>query len=390
MAVTTPLSRAEENLAATCEWLRRKELTAKTLPIDLLDVGGGQTVANAAEIVLGLPMDRARKWKKDELDGLTQRWRDARADSAKPKLSTDPAPQLNALLNRKERRLLLDFRRLPVNAIAFYRPFHLEPVGRWGIYIFVDRLLTYAAGIRAVAPLFPAVSRELFLHLVLFEMFHHEFYHHLVECAATVLEILADAGGASFPGYLTYRRAVRDKTFSWHPHQPLEEALANAYAYNSLGFISRVKTGYRDALVWHYQQALLPQWQSEGPGYREAAGYVEGNQVAGNAQLLAMLLGQPEHPVLAQVAASVMPSGFSAFVGKPDIPTHLVGSPEAVAEFYNMVPAPNDTYCNLFWPLDDASASAALKQQHDANEAARRAQKLQAKRGAFSRGPVGN
>jgi hypothetical protein len=185
----------------------------------------------------------------------------------------------------------------------------------------------------------------------------------------------------SFPGYLAYRHAVRGGAFSWHPHQPLEEALANAYAYNSLGFISRVKTGYRDALVWHYQHALLPQWQTEGAGYREAACYIEGDQVSGNAQLLAMILGRPEHARLEQVAAAVMPSGFSAFVGKPDIPTHLVGSPDAVTAFYEMVPAPNDTYCNLFWPLDDASASAALKAQHEANEALRRAQKLPTSKG---------
>jgi hypothetical protein len=204
MAVTLPLSRAEETLAGTCLWLRSRGLTATTLPIDVRHIGSGQPMPDAAQLVLGLPMDRARKWKKDELDDLTKRWREVRSSRAQPVLGTEPERQLNALLNRKERRILLDFRRLPVNAIAFYRPFHLEPVDRWGIYIFVDRLLAYAAGIRAVAPLFPGVSRELFLHLVLFEMFHHEFYHHLVESAATVLEILADAGGVSFPGYLAY------------------------------------------------------------------------------------------------------------------------------------------------------------------------------------------
>lgn len=81
-----------------------------------------------------------------------------------------------------------------------------------------------------------------------------------------------------------------------------------------------------------------------------------------------------------QVAAAVMPSGFAAFVGKPDIPTHLVGAPEAVAEFYKMVPAPNDTYCNLFWPLDDAPANRALKERHEHNEAMRLAAKIPRRR----------
>jgi hypothetical protein len=330
---------------------------------------------NPAHLVLGLPTDRARKLKKDEVKEFTERWRKARQERLSPALGASAAQTLDALLDRKSRRLLLDFTRLPVNAIAFYRPFHLEPVDRWGIYIFVDRLLDYASGIHAVAPLFPGVSQELFLHLVLFEMFHHEFYHHLVESAATVLEILADAGGVKFDGYLAYRHAVHEGRFGWHPHQPLEEALANAYAYNSLGFISRVKTGYRDALVWHYQRALFPQWRTEGPGYREAEHYVEGDQVAGNALLLAMMLGIKPHPRLEQVAAAVMPSGFTAFVGKPDIPTHLVGSEDDVAAFHELVPAPNDTYCNLFWPIDDTAASQALKARHAENEARRRALK---------------
>jgi hypothetical protein len=138
---------------------------------------------------------------------------------------------------------------LPTNVIAFYRPYHLEPIDQWGIYIFVDRLLRYGAQVRFSVPFFPEVSKELFMHLVLFEIFHHEFYHHLVESAATTVEILADALGVKTPGYINYRRAVHARSFTWHKHQPLEEALANAYAYNSLSFISRVKAGYR-VLSW--------------------------------------------------------------------------------------------------------------------------------------------
>jgi hypothetical protein len=386
MAVTVAPSRAEEALAGTCNWLRDKGLTATTIPIDFRDAAGAQAI-DPAHLVLGLPTDRARKSTKDDLERLTKEWREKRGEGAKPRLGSSPSSELDALLNRKERRLLLNYQRLPVNAIAFYRPFHLEPVDRWGIYIFVDRLLTYARGVRSFVPLFPEVSRELFLHLVLFEMFHHEFYHHLVESAATVLEILADAGGATFPGYLAYRQAVHDMAFSWHSHQPLEEALANAYAYNSLSFISRVKTGFRDALVWHYQKALFPQWRTEGPGYRDAEHYIEGGQVQGNAQLLAMILARQEHPRLEQIASAVMPSGYSAFVGKPEIPTYLVGSSAEVEAFHALVPAPNDTYCNLFWPLDDTAASKALKARHEENEARRRAAKaasVQTKNGLLS------
>ena len=91
--------------------------------------------------------------------------------------------------------------------------------------------------------------------------------------------------------------------------------------------------------------------------------------------------------LLEQIASAVMPSGYSAFVGKPEIPTYLVGSAAEVEAFHALVPAPNDTYCNLFWPLDDTDASKALKARHEENEARRRAAKaasVQTKHGQTS------
>lgn len=104
----------------------------------------------------------------------------------------------------------------------------------------VDRLLRYGQGVRLQLPILEDLSENVFLHLVLFEMFHHEFFHHLVESAASTIEILASALGAPIPSYLDYREKTWAGAFGWRPHQPLEEPLANAYAYNSLGFISRV------------------------------------------------------------------------------------------------------------------------------------------------------
>jgi hypothetical protein len=270
--------------------------------------------------------------------------------------------------------------RLPVNAIAFYRPFHLKPFERWGVYIFVKPLLDYAEGVKISLPFFPTASKEMLMHLVIFEMFHHEFYHHLVECAATTIEIIADAMGNTIPRFLDYRQRSYEKGFTWHHHQPLEEALANAYAYNSLSFISRVKAGYRDALVGSYQRNLAAHWRREGPGYRDAEHYIEGNQVPANGDLLAMLLGRGQHPALEQVAQSVMPSGFSAFVGKPDIPTFLVGSPDEVASFHQLVPAPNETYCHLFWPIDTKPVDEMLKKRHEEREAIKRAARANQRR----------
>jgi hypothetical protein len=329
-----------------------------------------------AQAVLAMPQQRAQKHTKEELEKLKQNWGSRQTPAA---ATSPPTPamvnQLDALLDRKTSHLFLDIRRLPPNAIAFYRPYHLEPVDRWGIYIFVDRLLDYAEQVRFRAPFFPDVSKELFMHMVVFEIFHHEFYHHLVESAATTLEIVADALDANIPTYLEYRRAAHARQFSWHQTQPLEEALANAYAYNSLSFISRVKAGYRDALVGSYQKALIVYWPAEGPGYRDAAQYISGEQVPANGDLLAMLLGRMPHPGLLQVAQAVMPNGFAAFAGKPDIPTHLVGTPEEITKLHELVPAPNETYCHLFWPIDSSRVDEILKARNQERKAAKKATK---------------
>jgi hypothetical protein len=257
---TPQVTAAERTLSTTCSWLRSRGLTAKTFPIDFQDFKGHQI--DAAQIGLAAPQQRTKQHTKSELETLKKIWskRHIPFDGITLPPSIAVVKQLDDLLDRETSRLFLDMRRLPSDAIAFYRPYHLEPVDRWGIYIFVDCLLHYAEQVRFDVPFFCKVSKEVFMHLVLFEMFHHEFYHHLVESAATTIEILADALGAPIPSYLDYRRGVHKSTFSWHKHQPLEETLANAYAYNSLSFISRVKAGYKDALVGSYQKALAIHW----------------------------------------------------------------------------------------------------------------------------------
>ena len=90
-----------------------------------------------------------------------------------------------------------------------------------------------------------------------------------------------------------------------------------------------------------------------------------------------MLLGRVPHPALDQVAQSVMPSGFSAFVGKADIPTYLVGSPGEVEAFHELVPAPNETYFNLFWPIETTLVDKMLRARQQERDAAKRAEKSQ-------------
>jgi hypothetical protein len=88
-----------------------------------------------------------------------------------------------------------------------------------------------------------------------------------------------------------------------------------------------------------------------------------------------MMLGrsEPSHnDELVRIARSVMPNGFTAYVPKPEIPTYFIGQPEAVAEFYDLVPSPNETYCNLFWPIDTEAVDKRVRERKAKDDEARR------------------
>jgi hypothetical protein len=163
---------------------------------------------------------------------------------------------------------------------------------------------------------------------VLFEIFHHEFFHHLVESTATTMEIIYKGLGHDHCFYLDYLKEKRSKSSSKDIScEPLEEALANAYAYNSFSFISRVKSGYVSGIVKIYQEVMEKYWRFEPSGYRDAGNYIKGGQIYGGAKLLAKLIGYEmaiNDLPLEKLSSCVFPSGYTAFVQKPDIPTYLV------------------------------------------------------------------
>jgi hypothetical protein len=72
------------------------------------------------------------------------------------------------------------------------------------------------------------------------------------------------------------------------------------------------------------------------------------------------------------LAKTVMPSGNSAFLQKPDIPTYLVGDPRALARFGELIPAPNETYTSLFWLGDTSSVDDYLKERKKKKALAKR------------------
>ena len=270
---------------------------------------------------------------------------------------------------------LLSAKRLPADAMAFYRSFHFAPYEEWGIYLYVNELTAYCETLYgSMTGKIQSFTLDTLMVCVLFEIFHHEFFHHIVECAATTLELLSPAFGPPRRFYLDYKHHQYESAdrVGPHPHKPLEEALANAYAYNSLSFISRIKAGYKTTLIRLYQKMLEEYWPREKAGYRDAGWYTGGDYIAGAAHLLAMILrsGDCDPDAAALISRQVLLNGNSAFFSKPDIPTYLIGTPDALKRFRQTIPAPNETYTQLFWPQNTDSIDTFIQERRKAQKAA--------------------
>ena len=255
---------------------------------------------------------------------------------------------------------------VPAEATACYLPFHIWGE-KWGIYISLPRLLYY---VEKGAKRYRAHScvlgdPQILMQCMLFEVFHHEYFHHIVESTATTLEVLVAAFGRPQPLYFSYWQHAYESNLGSHPHRPLEEALANAYAYDALAPIARCKLGSRTVEATLYRELVRVAWPYSGAGYREAGQYVstDGDRAAftsGTAQLTAMLLNSASASVaaLAMLAKRVMLNSRAAFCSKSTIPVYLVGPDEAPGFVQAMIPAPRETCMSLFSPrhtreLDD-------------------------------------
>jgi hypothetical protein len=369
----SPLSRWQPSLEECVLWLDHKHLTrsVNTFQSDLSD-GGSKVLSMGDRIQLGIPCQRAERRRKSDLDALKEQYN----QSAK---GTQPAPELleaiwRELKDPKNAVRALNVYRLPADALAFYRPFHFSPHEEWGIYLLVDRLLRHCTLLyNLFKSKLAAFSLEALTGCVLFEVFHHEFFHHLTECAATTIEILSAGFGEPTAVYNDYwcRKFEQTAGLGRHPDHPLEEALANAYAYNSFSFISRMQIGYKLVWVKLYQNVLEKCWPMEPPGYRSASKYIKSGYVSGAAQLLAMLVSSAyiDPASVSLLAKAVMPNGNSAFLQKPDIPTYLVGTAEALNDFRRLVPTPNETYTSLFWLGDTSTVDTYLQNRKKQEEA---------------------
>ena len=235
----------EPSLEELFLWLAAKGLTRQATGYE---VESEQAILSPdSHRVLGIPCSRSNKKKKEDLDRIQQEYG---TDFSNRLSNTKGAweKMWSELRNPGDTVRHLDIKRIPADAIAFYRPFHFPPFEQWGIYIHIARLLKYSEILESSLGTLSAFPPETLAVAVLFDVFHHEFFHHLVESTATILEVICAGVQQPRSIYLEYRAHKYEEVKGPHPHKPLEDALANAYAYNSFSFISRVKIGYKDSL----------------------------------------------------------------------------------------------------------------------------------------------
>ncbi|MRG86722.1 hypothetical protein [Salinibacillus xinjiangensis] len=317
-----------------------------------LRIRNGKELIEADKLLFGLSTSRTKKKTKSEIDLIIKKYNKLSSNNLSQKKMESLWEQL-----RSPQFHFFDVNRVSPDALGFYRPFHFAPYDDWGIYLFADKLIDYYHIIKSkLGSNTIFFQPDILLGYILFEVFHHEFFHHIVESAATSLEIISGAYGNPKPLYIEYFKSNYHKTLGLGPHEhdPLEEALANSYSYNSFSFSSRVNKGYRSLLVKKYQQSMLKGWKYDPPGYRSAEYYINSDYIYGATQLMAMILNSHQLDPMSSsmVAKNVLLNGHTAYCAKPDIPTYLIGSDTSLRTFYNLIPVPNATYTNLFWHED--------------------------------------
>lgn len=117
-----------------------------------------------------------------------------------------------------------------IDLLAWYRSFHWNPPERWGIYI-VDRGVYYLAQ-KVFQPVQMSFYDRPFNTLDLLQqsfrlLFLHEFFHFITDVAASAIEVST----RRVPHYINYVKNVYLKPTVTNEYEPIEEALANAFAY---------------------------------------------------------------------------------------------------------------------------------------------------------------
>ena len=350
------------------EWLQKKELTIQGNVYEK-EIDDSYFVKNFnynpfSEEYYALPSNRIQKKDRKELELI---FKEKKALFSSYYSDHKKFSQMYGEIKRfKDKVRVLDIKKLSPDAMAFYRPFHITPFDQWGIYLIADKLISYFYYIKKMFSDLILFSDNLLAAYILFEIFHHEFYHHIVESTATTIELAHHAlSNENRKFYTQHLRANYHPDIKRHPHAPLEEALANAYAFNSFSFLTSVsKKPLLYGTINFYKEMMKRYWLTEPEGYKFAGCYLYGDKINGSKKILYYLFNNPNLQIpLSILANRVFPKGHTAFISKPEIPVYLVGNEENIKKIYELVPAPNEAYTNLYWPGETKNLNEYIKEK---------------------------
>ena len=183
------------------------------------------------------------------------------------------------------------------DALAWYRPFHMEPQEKWGITI-LDRGIWYVAR-KLAAELYsaPYGDEDAIMHcrdIAKDFLYYHEMFHFKVELTATVMEKI-NPNEALYAGYWrpqTNREWFRSEVKSNRQVKaPLEEALANSYALHKV--CSEISGTERRSKVKNAIKQFM-KMQPEGYRHAEKFPYNGKKWERGTNELLDKLLNQED------------------------------------------------------------------------------------------------
>jgi hypothetical protein len=185
---------------------------------------------------------------------------------------------------------------------SWYQSYHYLPREKWGIHMRYDSLVRIASLFYHHCP--STVNRKLdsaksaFLYL-----FIHEVFHHIIENATSILEIVSGKSNL----YVRYYTDVYSQVFN--SSDCIEETLSNVYLFQ---WADKCRID-RDFL----KQELLKQ----GPGYCQFIQYVDSNFPEGNRILLSQIrqgrLKPTTYDPIEQVVDVPDPFQYSAFHNIP-------------------------------------------------------------------------
>jgi hypothetical protein len=139
---------------------------------------------------------------------------------------------------------------------SWYQSYHFSPKGKWGVHIRRDSLTVAAARFTKEGMLLSVEPIDA-VKAAFFYLFNHTIFHHIIENASTLVEILL---GNPFK-YPTYLSSVYTRVFN--SALCIEESLANSYLVSK-----------SDSLSFD-RRALMAHLMKQGPGYDDFSKYLD-------------------------------------------------------------------------------------------------------------------